>query len=146
MVEYKTAKHPIPVIVGVDEIKNASRRREDAIKPLELMLQAIHAAATDAIGAEKANLIRHLDGVSVVASSTWPYTDLPGLISQNLGIRPKHTAYSALSGNSPVQLIDDAAQLIAQGRLEAVAIVGGEALASCMSGLYDSTLDGVLTP
>lgn len=139
------SKHQVPIIVGVGEIKNASKRRQDAIEPMNLMLQAIHAAASDALGAQNAHLIRHLDGVSVVASSTWPCTNLPGLVAQNLGIRPKYTAYSGLSGSSSVQLIDDAAQLIVQGKVDAVAVVGGEALASCMTGLDEPILNHDLT-
>ncbi|OJJ55381.1 hypothetical protein ASPSYDRAFT_1158981 [Aspergillus sydowii CBS 593.65] len=130
MSEYMAGNHQVPILVGVGEFKNVSRKMEDAIEPSELMLKAIHEAATDAIGPQEQSLIKDLDGVSVVASSTWPYTDLPGLLSKALHIQPKHTVYSDLSGNSSVQLIDDAAQRIASGELEAVAVVGGESLAS----------------
>lgn len=135
MSECMAGNHQVPILVGVGELKNASRKMEDAIEPSELMLKAIHEAATDAIGPQGQSLIKDLDGISVVASSTWPYTDLPGLLSRALHIQPKHTVYSDLSGNSSVQLIDDAAQRIASGELEAVAVVGGESLASRMQYL-----------
>ncbi|KAL3486066.1 hypothetical protein BJX62DRAFT_242307 [Aspergillus germanicus] len=121
-----------PIIIGVGEFKNRSKSTEDTLEPADLMLRAIHAATTDATRSPRAarDLIKDIDGVSVVASSTWPYTDLPGLLSDHLGIQPTQKAYSHLSGNSPVQLIDDAAQAITKGELEVVVVVGGEALAS----------------
>ena len=120
-----------PVIIGVGEIKNPSRRMEDAIEPLDLMIRAINAAAHDAAGGETTDLLAQIDAVSVVASSTWPYDDLPGLVAERLSIQPSYTAYSELTGNSSVQLVDSTARLIAQGRAKFGVIVGGEAFASC---------------
>lgn len=120
-----------PVIVGVGEIKNPSRRQEDAIEPLHLMLRAIRESARDASTTHNNNLVDCIDSVSVVASSTWPYRDLPGLVSAGLGVRPSQTAYSALAGSSPVQLIDDTARMVARGESEVGVVVGGEAFASC---------------
>ena len=121
-----------PVIIGVGEVKNPSRLMEDAIEPLHLMISAIKAAAQDALPDCPEKIIKGVDGVSVVASSTWPYQDLPKSISDDLGISPSYQTYSDLSGNSPVQLLDDTARLIANGEIEMGIITGGEALASCM--------------
>ncbi|KAJ5753601.1 uncharacterized protein N7511_007754 [Penicillium nucicola] len=120
----------IPVIIGVGEIKNASRLKEDAIEPLHLMLSAIKRSAHDATNFRTAELIASLDSVSVVASSTWPYKDLPELLSENLGVKPSFKAYSDLKGSAPVQLIDDTARMIAKGDIEVGVVVGGEAMAS----------------
>ena len=114
-----------PVIIGVGEIKNPSRRKEDAIEPLDLMLSAINASAHDADGSRMAELLACVDSVSVVASSTWSYTDLPKLLSAKLGIRPSHKAYSALAGSASIQLIDDTARLIAKGDSQVGVAVGG---------------------
>ena len=122
----------VPVIIGVGEFKNASTRVEDALEPLELMLRAIEAAAQDATGGQAARILGHTDAVSVVASSTWPYNDLPGLVAQRLGVQPSHMAYSGLSGSSPVQLVDDTARLVARGSIQMGVVVGGEAKASCV--------------
>lgn len=121
----------IPVLVGVGEAKNASRRCEDAVEPLDLMLQAIQAAAQDATPSTNTEFLRDIDTLHVVASSTWIYNDLPGLLSQRLGIKPVRKAYSRRAGNSSVEMIDDAAQLIGSGESEIALIVGGEAFASC---------------
>ena len=122
----------VPVIIGVGEFKNASRRVEDALEPLDMMLRAIEAAAQDAAGGEAGRILGHADAVSVVATLTWPYNDLPGLVADKLGIRPLHTAYSGLSGSSPVKLVDDTARLVAGGTIQLGVVVGGEAMASCM--------------
>ena len=127
-----------PVIIGVGEIKNPSRRKEDAIEPLDLMLSAINASAHDAAGSRMAELLACVDSVSVVASSTWSYTDLPKLLSAKLGIRPSHKAYSALAGSASIQLIDDTARLIAKGDSQVGVAVGGEAMASRM---YETSLE-----
>lgn len=130
------ASHKVPVIIGVGEIKNSSRRREDAIEPLQLMLNAIREAACDASSSRMAELIACIDSVSVVASSTWPYKDLPNLVSEGLGVKALHTAYSMLAGSSSIQLVDDTARMIAGGQAEVGIVVGGEAMASCTS-LYN---------
>lgn len=126
------ASQKVPVIIGVGEIKNPSRRKEDAIEPLDLMLSAIKEAAHDASSSCVAQLLACVDSVSVVASSTWRYKDLPELVSEKLGVRPSHKAYSALAGSASIQLIDDTARLIVKGEAEVGVVVGGEAMASCM--------------
>lgn len=125
-----TEKVKVPIIIGVGEVKNPSRRKEDAIEPLDLMLSSIQNAAQDAV-AKPTDLISQINGVSVVASSTWPYQNLPEIISQRLGVKPSHMAYSELTGNSSVQKIDDTAQQIARGDIDVGLVVGGEAFASC---------------
>lgn len=126
------ASHKVPVMIGVGEVKNLSRKREDAIEPLQLMLKAIRKAACDASSSRTAELIACIDSVSVVACSTWSYKDLPGLVSEGLGVKASHTAYSALAGSSSVQLIDNTARVVASGQADVGIVVGGEAMASCM--------------
>ena len=129
----------VPVIIGVGEFKNASRRMEDALETLDLMVRAIKEAADDAAGGQSAGILGQVDAVSVVASSTWPYTDLPGLVAGKLGIKPSHSAYSELAGSSPVELVDDTARLVAQGSIKLGVVVGGEAKAS-RTKLHDDIL------
>lgn len=125
------ASPKVPIIIGVGEIKNPSRRKEDAIEPLHLMLAAAREALSDASSSDKATLLSSISSVSVVASSTWPYKNLPTLVCQGLGVEALHTTYSALAGSSSVQLIDDTARLISTGEVEVGIVVGGEAMASC---------------
>lgn len=126
------APHKVPIIIGVGEVKNPSRRKEDAIEPLHLMRDAVKEAASDACHAGAPAIISSIDSVKVVASSTWQYKDLPGLVCEGLGIKASHTSYSELAGSASVQLIDDTARMIANEQIEVGVVVGGEAMASCV--------------
>jgi acetyl-CoA acetyltransferase len=123
-----------PVIIGVGDCINRSLRPEDAIEPLDLIVSALQKAFTDAagpIGTDYANLLKRVDSVDVVATWTWPYPDLPGLVAEKLGLKnANHKATSAHGGNQPAKLLDEAARRISQGECEVAIICGGEALGS----------------
>lgn len=105
---------PIPVIIGVGDVKNRSQDGADAVEPMHLMMQAILNALEDATTALSASgkLRSRIDSLSVVATWTWPYSDLPGLLAERLGIQPKHKIYSEHGGNQPIRLLDEAARSI----------------------------------
>ena len=123
-----------PIIIGVGDVKNKSSRVEDAIEPMQLMLQAITRALEDSTTehsiAEK--LKSSIDSISVVATWTWPYADLPGLLAEKLRVRPRHRIYSKHGGNQPIKLVDEAARRISRGECKVAVVTGGEALASRM--------------
>lgn len=123
----------IPIIIGIADIKNRSAKVEDAREPAALMLEAIHAAIKDASGstANSTKLQSSIDSIDVVKTWTWPYSDLPGLLGQKLGVQPKHKLYSEHGGNQPAKLLDDAARRIATGENQVAVLTGAEALASC---------------
>ena len=127
-------KSKTPVIIGVGDVKNKSQKVEDAIEPMQLMVQAIlHAledSTTELSIAEE--LKSSVDSVSVGATWTWPYADLPGLLAEKLGIRPRHRIYSEQGGNQPIKLVDEAARRISRGECKVAVVTGGEALASRM--------------
>ena len=128
-----TFQRAIPIVVGVGDIKNASIKHEDAVEPMVLMLEAIMLAIKDTNLSPPAvaDLQSKIDSLDVVATWTWPYPDLPGLLSKKLGITPRHQCYSPHGGNQPINLFDEAARRISF-RLNKVAVLtGGEALASC---------------
>ncbi|KAJ5599039.1 Thiolase [Penicillium hetheringtonii] len=122
----------IPIIIGIADIKNRSAKVEDAREPAALMLEAIHAAIKDASGstANSTKLQSSIDSIDVVKTWTWPYSDLPGLLGQKLGVQPKHKLYSEHGGNQPAKLLDDAARRIATGENQVAVLTGAEALAS----------------
>jgi hypothetical protein len=125
----------IPVVIGVGDVKNRSQRIEDAIEPAELMLEAIKLAVkdTELSTAASAKLQTSIDSIDVVATWTWPYHDLPGVLAQKLGVEPSHKFYSAHGGNQPAKLFDEAARRISLGQSKCCVVTGGEALASCRS-------------
>lgn len=61
---------------------------------------------------------------------TWPYSDLPGLLAERLGVQTKHRSYSEHGGNQPAKLLDEAARRIATGENKVAVLTGAEALAS----------------
>jgi acetyl-CoA acetyltransferase len=126
-----------PIVVGVGDIKNRSQKVEDAIEPMQLMLQAISKSISDTSLSPEATkeLQSKIDSVSVVNTWTWNYSDLPSLISEKLGVKPKHTTLSHHGGDSPAKLFDEAARRISFGESQVAVVTGGEALASCMSPL-----------
>ena len=80
-----------PIVIGVGDFINRSKLVSDAVEPLHLMLNAITEALKDT--GLSANLAQRLkagvDSLDVVRTWTWPYDDLPGLISRGLKIEPK---------------------------------------------------------
>jgi hypothetical protein len=129
------APRKTPIIIGVGDIKNPSQKVEEAIEPADLIIRAIHNAIKDTkLSVSSAQELQgNIDSVDVVASWTWEYPDLPGLLSEKLGVQPKHKYYSPHGGNQPVKLLDEAARRISLGESRVAIITGGEALASCLS-------------
>ena len=123
----------IPVIVGVGDVKNRSQKLEDTVEPMQLMLQATLNALkdTDLLCSTEKKLQSSIDSVSVVATWTWPYTELPALLSEKLGIQPLHKTYSEHGGHQPMRLVDEAARDVSLGKSKVAVVTGGEALASC---------------
>lgn len=122
-----------PVIIGVGDIINKSLEVEDASEPAVLMKQAILEALKDInLSTDKQDaLMSSVDELSVVATWTWPYPDLPDYLSKLLKINPATRHLSEHGGNSPCQLLDEAARRIAKGETKVAIVTGGEALASC---------------
>ncbi|KAF4126522.1 hypothetical protein GMORB2_0258 [Geosmithia morbida] len=119
-----------PVIVGVGETANRSKRVEDAREPLDLMLDAVRKAIGDA-GVQEEDIIPLIDTISVVPPWSWPYKDLPSLVASKLGVRnAKNLELGIHGGNQPVMLCDQAARQVASGEGKVAVITGGEALAS----------------
>ena len=122
-----------PVVVGVADVKNGSRKVEDAIEPLELILEAIQKAIKDTglPDSVTSELQSSIDSLDVIRTWTWPYPDLGGLIAKRLVIKPTRRFYSEHGGHYPAKLFDEAARRISLGETKVAVLTGGEALASC---------------
>ena len=125
--------HATPIIIGVGDVRNNPRGVKHTIELLQLMLDAISLSLKDCGLNPSATrkLQSDIDSVDVVACSTWPYADLPGLVSEKMGIDVKHKHYSYLYGSKPVRLLDDMAKRISNRQNKVALMTGGEALASC---------------
>lgn len=122
----------VPIIVGVGDCVNRSVEIKDAREPADLILNAIENALRDTgLGDQDLSKLQEkIDGVSIVRTWTWPYDDLPGLLSSKLGVTPKHKEYTDHGGDKPAKLFDQAARRIAKGENKVALVAGGEALAS----------------
>lgn len=120
-----------PVIIGVGDVVNRSKKVEDAIEPLQLMIQAIEKAIQDTglAASSLAEVQRSIDSISVVSTWTWP-ADYPKLIAERLAFKPLHSEYTIHGGNQPAKLVDEAARRISLGENKIAVVTGGEALAS----------------
>jgi hypothetical protein len=128
-----TNQRRTPVVVGVGDVVNRSKKVEDAIEPLELIVQAIQEALRDTGLSESSasTLQSDIDSLDVIRTWTWPYPDLPSLVAKRLAIKPTHRYYSEHGGNQPGKLFDEAARRISLGETKVAVVSGGEALASC---------------
>ncbi|OBT65909.1 hypothetical protein VE03_05447 [Pseudogymnoascus sp. 23342-1-I1] len=126
------AGQSIPIIVGVGDFKNPFAAPEKALEPYQLMIQAIQRALQDTYLPEETSqqLQKSIDSIDVVATWSWPYQDLPGLLSTKLGVDAAHKFISNHGGNQPAKLVDEAARRIAQNKTKVAVVTGGEALAS----------------
>jgi acetyl-CoA C-acetyltransferase len=120
--------NPIPVIIGTGQVND----RESLGKPrlglnsLGLMEAALRAADHDAGG----GWLSTLDSLGVVDQISWPELgDVSAPLAQCLGASPRFCYKSAYgSGDSPLLLLNEAANRIGAGEIKVAAIVGGEAL------------------
>lgn len=121
-----------PIVVGVGDVVNRSQKIEHAVEPMQLMLKAIRRAIRDTKlkPFAAARLEAQIDSLDVIGSWTWPYPDLPGLLSEKLRAEPRRKYYSPHGGNQIGKLFDEAARRISLRESKLAVLTGGEALAS----------------
>jgi acetyl-CoA C-acetyltransferase len=112
----------IPVIIGVGQVND----RDSHFDSLELMIAALEAADADGGG----NWINRLDSVAVVNQISFPQLgNCADLVAQHFGIAAQHIEQTPHpTGESPVQLLNEAANRIGSGEIKVAAILGAEAL------------------
>jgi acetyl-CoA C-acetyltransferase len=116
----------IPVIVGVGQCNDRPLDPTAGLDSLGLMEQALRAAEVDARG----GWLSRLDSLAVVDQLSFPeLEDVSKPLAERVGAAPRHcskTRYA--SGDSPILLLNEAANRIGSGEAEVAAVVGGEAL------------------
>ena len=117
-----------PVLVGVGQVARHPSQVADCPEPAALMEAAARQAGTDS-GTGDA-LLRRADSVQVVESMSFRYVNAPLAVATRLGAEPRETVQSAVGGNSPQQLVNQASLAILAGRSDVVLIVGAEAIHS----------------
>lgn len=115
-----------PVIIGVGQINDRAEDPFAAMDPVALMVAALEAADRDGGG----GWIEAIDSLAVVDQISFrdinPVVDA---VAAGLGIAPGHRFQTPKPmGDSPVRLLNEAANRIGAGESIVAAIVGGEAL------------------
>src|SRR5438477_11097284 len=117
------SEHRIPVIVGVGEIVDRPEEITAGLEPLTLLEAALKRAEEDS----GAKLLGEIGSLDIVNFLSWRYRDPEILLSDRLGIKPKHAYYGPVGGESPIRYLHEAAQRIARGDCSVAAVCGAEA-------------------
>jgi acetyl-CoA C-acetyltransferase len=116
----------IPVIIGVGQINDRPSEGEVGLNTPELMIAALRQAEVDA-GVKILSDVQSLECVAHISFDK--IQDTPHRIVEAIAAEPRFVGQTAkASGDSPVRLLNDAANRIGRGQVEIAAIVGGEAM------------------
>jgi acetyl-CoA C-acetyltransferase len=121
-----TDSERIPVIIGVGQVND---RRDDpdlGLDPLGLMVAALRKAEDDA----GASLLTDIDSLAVVDQISFLATNpLDAKLAAAIGASPTICYQSeAPHGDTPIRLLNEAANRIGAGEISIAAVAGGEAL------------------
>ena len=117
---------PVPILIGAAQYTQ-QKDANPALDPLGLMVKASLGAFIDT----GSNTLRSVvDTICVINSFSRDDEYLPRALSETLGIKPEHSIYSLIGGNSPQMLVNRFARDIAAGRRRAVLLTGAEAIYS----------------
>ena len=115
----------IPVVIAVGEICDRPEIEAEGRDSIALMLAALREAETD-LGI---TILDRLDWLGVEDQISFPNPAPQEDLAARLPNRPARTVKTAeASGDGPLQLINDAANLIGRGEIRLAAAVGAEAL------------------
>lgn len=120
-----------PVIVGVGQLNDRPQDPAEGLDPSELMAAALRAADADGGG----GWLRDLDSLAIVSQLSFPHLNpLTESVTDAIGTTPRFAYQTATpSGDSPILLLNEAANRIAAGEVVVAAICGAEALRTAAS-------------
>ena len=118
----RTVEASEPLIAGAAQ----KTWKGDCPGPVAMFAEALTLASEDS-GAGRA-LLERLDALCVVKYISAEHQDPARLISDQLGISPAQRMHTCNGGDTPQAVIGELSGRIASGDLDAVAIVGGEAM------------------
>jgi acetyl-CoA C-acetyltransferase len=116
----------VPVIVGVGQINDRPADAQMGLDSLGLMVAALRLADEDAGG----GWLEQLDSLAVVDQISFRQLNpVAPRLAEVLGASPRHAEQTPMaSGDSPILLLNEAANRIGAGEIKVAAVVGGEAL------------------
>ena len=119
-----------PVIVAVGQVNDRPSDPDAGLDPLGLMVAALRAAEADAGARAGAPLLADLDSLAVVDQISFrEMNPLCGRLAAALGAAPAMLEQSDKPhGDTPIRMLNDAANRIGKGEAKLCAVVGAEAL------------------
>lgn len=121
-----TDSERIPVIIGVGQINDRPEDPDNGLDPLGLMVEALKRAEADT----GVTLLKKLDSIAVVDQISFRHLNpLDAKLAEALGATPAVCYQSeAPHGDTPIRLLNEAANRIGAGEIKLAAIAGAEAL------------------
>jgi len=114
----------IPVIIGVGQVNDRPADDQDGMDSVQLMVAAARAADRDGGG----GLIARCDWLGCVPQISFGHLDPETLVPAALGISPFVAHEERASGETPIRLLNEAANAVAAGQAGICLVTGGEAL------------------
>ena len=116
----------IPVIIGVGQIDDREKDPFAALDSLGLMAAALRAAEADAGG----DILSRIESLAIVDQISFrELGNLCEALARDIGAAPRIAYQSeAPHGDTPIRLLNEAANRIGAGEISLAAITGGEAL------------------
>jgi acetyl-CoA C-acetyltransferase len=116
----------VPVIIGIGQINDRPADPAAGLDSLQLMEAALRLADEDAGG----GWLARLDSLAVVDQISFPgLGDCSKSLANMFGVSPRFCYQTAMPmGDSPILLLNEAANRIGSGEVKVAAVVGGEAL------------------
>ncbi|MDP3677328.1 MAG: acetyl-CoA acetyltransferase [Novosphingobium sp.] len=117
-----------PVIVAVGQVNDRPADPDDGLDPLGLMVAALRVAEADA--GPRASLLADLDSLAVVDQISFrELNPLCARLAAAIGAAPRLIEQSEKPhGDTPIRMLNDAANRIGAGEAKLCAVVGAEAL------------------
>jgi acetyl-CoA C-acetyltransferase len=126
-----------PVLIGAGQLSRRVDRGEEPLEPVDLIVEALRSAA-ESTGAGSA-VLTGADAVHIVSLLSWRYRDPGALVAERVGATPRDTSLSAMGGNSPQTLVNQACLAIQAGDADLVLLGGAEAWRTRMGSRKDGT-------
>ncbi len=117
-----THEDTVPVLVGISQLEQRVADPALAKEPLDLMIDAVRAAAADA-GSDA--LLRHATSVRVIRG-IWPYRNPARIVAQAVDIPNAETCLTPYGGNFVQTTFNQSALDIQSGRHDVIVLTGAE--------------------
>ncbi len=120
----------IPVIIGVGQVNDRPEDPDAGLDSLGLLAAALREAERDAKSDRSGDILARLDSLAIVDQISFrELGNLCAPLAAAIGANPRVNYQSpAPHGDTPIRLLNEAANRIGAGEIALAAVVGGEAL------------------